>query len=137
MIIYEAMLSSDRITKEIVSSVFDSDWSDEIFLLLKDIQENILDKYLDRDRYLAQLLNFEHLTPYNIDMSNVFSEEECEEYDLTSVIIHNAEKLSTQEHITMTEEAISDGLMSEIICVLYECYTPKIRMTKSSECSDA
>lgn len=134
MIAFEVNLVPSRINKERVSDLFEN--GDEIFLLLKDIQENILDKYFDCDRYAAQMISLDFLEVFDIDMSKAFSIEECKEYDLTDVIMDHLNELSSNDHILQILELKSANFLSDTIDPLLDCYLPTIGITRPMRGSD-
>lgn len=134
MIAFEVNLVPNRINKERVSDLFEN--GDEIFLLLKDIQENILDKHFDCDRYAAQMISLDFLEVFNINMSMAFSVEECKEYDLADVIMDHLNELSSNDHILQILELKSANFLSETIDPLLDCYLPTISIIRPMRGSD-
>lgn len=89
----------------------------EHFNLIKDIQENILDKYFDEDSFLRSVLFCDFGVEYSCENEICFTD---------NILLH-ADELSDPKYTQMVRTFAGDGtsgsnLMSEYLGTLYGCY---------------
>lgn len=91
------------------------------FHLIKDIQENILDKHFDEDSFIRSILFCDFGVAYSCENEICFTD---------NILLH-AEELSDPKHTDMVKTYAGDGthgsnLMSEYLGTLYGCYPIEI-----------
>lgn len=89
----------------------------EHYELIKDIQENILDKHFDESSFIRSVLFCDLGVEYRCDNEICFTD---------SILLH-AEELSDPKHTSLVKKYAGDGtsgsnLMSEYLGTLYGCY---------------
>lgn len=84
-------------------------------IFLKDIQENILDRFFSENKFILSRLPEQGIeTGYTED-----------EYSLGSIIYEHRAHLINPEYMQRVEEAYNDGCLTENIEPLYLCYQLK------------
>jgi hypothetical protein len=130
MITVNFICPCERITEDVVLEFFRvfSDFNEakqedrqvvsSQFLFLKDIQENILDKYLDVNRYIASQIRDNDVLVDGYDICGYGDNA----YGVAWLIKKYFSELVLEEHVTRVVEAIRGGFLSESLDPLDDCY---------------
>lgn len=110
-----------RITEEIIRKSFGrytnadelEQYIERDLLFLRDIQDNILDRYFNENKFIVSYLNDHDITKI---------EEANDEYSLTTVISQYRNHCSYPLHVRRIAETAEEGVLYENIEPLYECY---------------
>lgn len=89
------------------------EWAMTDYIFLKDIQENILDSFLNEEQLLNSRIS-EMLEDYQYNGAMI---------DIDDIIKEHYKDLKYPAHIKRVEESMINGLLSENIESLYSCYS--------------